>query len=156
MRSSLLVNTHSSLYTQSNNRNNEHQISSEDPVAKDFCLVTLSRVQNSWRVYSCPEETWNPSRRKILILCLVSFLFTVAVNFSKPSIETVSWFFESYFLLTLIWKVMFEFDNVQINIGFLYNITFFPALLLIFYPMVFGIQRDEDARMLEILFGIPD
>lgn len=48
------------------------------------------------------------------------------------------------------------FDNVEINIGFLYEITFFPALLLIFYPMVFGIQRDEDARILEILFGIPD
>ena len=48
------------------------------------------------------------------------------------------------------------FDNVEINIGFLYEITFFPALLLIFYPMVFGIQRDEDARMLEILFGIPN
>jgi hypothetical protein len=48
------------------------------------------------------------------------------------------------------------FNNVEINIAFLYDITFFPALLLIFYPMVFGIQRDEDARMLEILFGIPD
>ncbi|MCR9288617.1 hypothetical protein OAF63_02980 [Saprospiraceae bacterium] len=48
------------------------------------------------------------------------------------------------------------FDNVEINIAFLYEITFFPAILLIFYPMVFGIQRDEDARMLEILFGIPD
>jgi hypothetical protein len=48
------------------------------------------------------------------------------------------------------------YDNVEINIGFMYEITFFPALLLIFYPMVFGIQRDEDARMLEILFGIPD
>ncbi|GLR19860.1 hypothetical protein GCM10007940_44760 [Portibacter lacus] len=48
------------------------------------------------------------------------------------------------------------FDNVEINIAFLYDITFFPALLLIFYPMVFGIQRDDDARMLEILFGIPD
>jgi hypothetical protein len=48
------------------------------------------------------------------------------------------------------------YDIVEINIGFMYEITFFPALLLIFYPMVFGIQRDEDARMLEILFGIPD
>ncbi len=48
------------------------------------------------------------------------------------------------------------FDNVQIDIGLLYELTFFPAILLIFYPMVFGIQRDEDARMLEILFGIPD
>ncbi len=52
--------------------------------------------------------------------------------------------------------VVSVFDNVELNIAFLYEITFFPALLLIFYPMVFGIQRDEDARMLEILFGIPD
>ena len=32
----------------------------------------------------------------------------------------------------------------------------FPCLLLIFYPAVFGIQNDEDSRILEILFGIPD
>ncbi len=56
----------------------------------------------------------------------------------------------------VFFMVVSVFDNVEINIGFLYEITFFPALLLIFYPMVFGIQRDEDARMLEILFGIPD
>lgn len=48
------------------------------------------------------------------------------------------------------------YDNVETDISFLYDITFFPALLLIFYPMVFGIQRDDDARMLEILFGIPN
>ena len=28
--------------------------------------------------------------------------------------------------------------------------------MLIFYPAVFGIQNDEDSRILEILFGIPD
>lgn len=56
----------------------------------------------------------------------------------------------------IFFMVISIFDNTEINIGFLYDITFFPALLLIFYPMVFGIQKDEDARMLEILFGIPD
>jgi len=56
----------------------------------------------------------------------------------------------------IFFMVISVFDNTDINIAFLYDITFFPALLLIFYPMVFGIQRDEDARMLEILFGIPD
>lgn len=65
-----------------------------------------------------------------------------------------------FLLAALAFYVLFMmisvFDNVEINIAFLYDITFFPALLLIFYPMVFGIQRDEDARMLEILFGIPD
>lgn len=56
----------------------------------------------------------------------------------------------------IFFMVISVFDNEEINIGFMYEITFFPALLLIFYPMVFGIQRDEDARMLEILFGIPN
>ena len=72
--------------------------------------------------------------------------------------------FAGRFFLFLLAAILFYgffmvvsvFDNVEINIGFMYEITFFPALLLIFYPMVFGIQRDDDARMLEILFGIPD
>ncbi|PHN05187.1 hypothetical protein [Flavilitoribacter nigricans] len=56
----------------------------------------------------------------------------------------------------IFFMVVSVFDNVDINIGTLYELTFFPGILLIFYPTVFGIQRDEDARMLEILFGIPD
>lgn len=37
-----------------------------------------------------------------------------------------------------------------------YGLLMFPALLLIFYPTVFGIQNDADMRTLEIIFGIPD
>ncbi len=37
-----------------------------------------------------------------------------------------------------------------------YEHLFFPAILLIFYPAAFGIQNDADARILEILFGIPN
>lgn len=39
---------------------------------------------------------------------------------------------------------------------FVYDILLFPAILLIFYPMTFGIQNDVDSGILEILFGIPD
>ncbi len=39
---------------------------------------------------------------------------------------------------------------------FVYSCLLFPAMLLIFYPMTFGIQNDVDAGILEILFGIPD
>ena len=31
-----------------------------------------------------------------------------------------------------------------------------PGLLLVFYPTAFGIQNDVNARMIEILFGIPN
>jgi hypothetical protein len=37
-----------------------------------------------------------------------------------------------------------------------YYFLLFPAVLLIFYPSVYAIQADADARMLETLFGVPD
>lgn len=42
------------------------------------------------------------------------------------------------------------------TMGTLYYQLLFPALLLVFFPTVYGIQSDEDARMLEILFSIPN
>ncbi|MDH5399250.1 MAG: hypothetical protein OEX02_13960 [Cyclobacteriaceae bacterium] len=37
-----------------------------------------------------------------------------------------------------------------------YYLLLFPGILLVFYPATFGIQNDEDTRILEILFGIPN
>ena len=38
----------------------------------------------------------------------------------------------------------------------MYEVLLFPGILLVFYPSVFGIQNDQDARTIEILFGIPN
>ena len=48
------------------------------------------------------------------------------------------------------------FSGNMVTSGTIYNLLLYPGLLLIFYPTVFGIQNDEDNRILEILFGIPD
>ncbi|MDP2336924.1 MAG: hypothetical protein Q8N05_10855 [Bacteroidota bacterium] len=48
------------------------------------------------------------------------------------------------------------YDNNLIDEGFIYGLQIMPGILLIFYPMTFGIQNDLDAGILEILFGIPD
>ncbi len=37
-----------------------------------------------------------------------------------------------------------------------YRLLLVPGILLIFYPITFGIQNDIDSRMIEILFGIPN
>lgn len=42
------------------------------------------------------------------------------------------------------------------DVSNLYYQLLFPALLLVFFPTVYGIQNDEDARILEILFSIPN
>lgn len=47
-------------------------------------------------------------------------------------------------------------NQQNISDGTIYNQLIFPGILLIFYPSVFGIQNDDDSRMLEILFGIPN
>ena len=47
-------------------------------------------------------------------------------------------------------------DGEQIDEEFIYGLQIMPGILLVFYPMTFGIQNDLDAGILEILFGIPD
>jgi len=48
------------------------------------------------------------------------------------------------------------YENNVIDEAFIYGLQIMPGILLIFYPMTFGIQNDLDAGILEILFGIPD
>lgn len=48
------------------------------------------------------------------------------------------------------------FSDDQIGVDDIYYQLIFPGILLMFFPTVFGIQNDEDARILEILFGIPN
>jgi len=58
--------------------------------------------------------------------------------------------FFGFFMFQSAW------NRTEINEGLIYELLLFPCVLLIFYPAVFGIQNDEDARILELLFGIPD
>ena len=61
-----------------------------------------------------------------------------------------SFAFFGYFMFDVVW------NKGEINEASIYMMLFFPCLLLIFYPVVFGIQNDEDNRILEIIFGIPN
>lgn len=38
----------------------------------------------------------------------------------------------------------------------IFDTIIFPGILIIFYPVIFSIQNDKDARMLEIVFGVPN
>lgn len=58
-----------------------------------------------------------------------------------------------FFLFVAVQMVL---DRTTMSEEMVYNALIFPGILLIFYPSVFGIQNDDDSRMLEILFGIPN
>jgi len=66
------------------------------------------------------------------------------------------WFLLSAFAFFAFFMFQQAWNRAEINEGSIYSLLMFPCLLLIFYPVVFGIQNDEDNRILEIIFGIPN
>ena len=48
------------------------------------------------------------------------------------------------------------FSDNEITMATGYNMLLVPSILLIFYPTCFGIQNDQDAKIIEIIFGIPN
>ena len=48
------------------------------------------------------------------------------------------------------------FADTEITSATGYNMMLVPSVLLIFYPTCFGIQNDQDAKIIEIIFGIPN
>lgn len=66
-----------------------------------------------------------------------------------------------YFLLAafaffLLVTTINLFSSSNIDEEGIFYLLLFPGMLLTFYPTVFGIQNDDDNRMLEIIFGIPN
>lgn len=62
----------------------------------------------------------------------------------------ISLLFFCYFMF------MSAYSGSQLSEETVYNQIIFPALLLIFYPTVYGLQKDEESKILEILFCIPN
>ncbi len=66
------------------------------------------------------------------------------------------WFVLASLVFYILLSIQLVFNQPGFNSSNVYGILFFPGILLVFYPTVFGIQNDADSRILEILFGIPD
>jgi hypothetical protein len=66
------------------------------------------------------------------------------------------WFLAGSVLFYLGLSVIYVFSNDVSRMNDLYGVFLFSGILLVFYPSVFGIQNDQDARTIEILFGIPN
>jgi len=66
------------------------------------------------------------------------------------------WFILAGFAFFALFMFQAVWNGSEINEELIYGLLLFPSTLLVFYPSVFGIQNDEDARILELLFGIPN
>jgi hypothetical protein len=66
------------------------------------------------------------------------------------------WFLTGSVVFYLGLSVIYVFSHDVASMDDLYGTFLFSGLLLVFYPSAFGIQNDQDARTIEILFGIPN
>src|SRR4030042_1423582 len=79
-------------------------------------------------------------------------LYNLRIIFANKFI----WFLAGSVIFYLGISVIYVFDKDISDMRDLYGTFLFSGVLLIFYPSVFGIQNDQDARTIEILFGIPN
>ncbi len=90
--------------------------------------------------------------KNLLIIVTRMIRYNLKIIFANRFI----WFLISAFAFFAFFSVQNVLQGNLIVDGTIYNLLIFPGILLIFYPSAFGIQNDDDSRMLEILFGIPN
>jgi hypothetical protein len=79
-------------------------------------------------------------------------LYNLRIVFANKFI----WFLAGSILFYLGLSVIYVFSEDISRMQDLYGVFIFSGILLVFYPSVFSIQNDQDARTIEILFGIPN
>ena len=90
--------------------------------------------------------------RNSLIVLVRMIRYNLKIIFANRFV----WFLLSAFAFFVFFAIQSVLEGNTIDDGSIYNLLIFPGILLIFYPSAFGIQNDDDSRMLEILFGIPN
>jgi hypothetical protein len=88
----------------------------------------------------------------VLNLVQKMILYNLRIIFANRFI----WFLAGSIVFYLGLSVIYVFDQDVSNMRDLYGVFLFSGVLLVFYPTAFGIQNDQDARTIEILFGIPN
>lgn len=66
------------------------------------------------------------------------------------------YFILAAFIFFLVFGTIMALEDGEMDMEDIFGLLAFPAILLVFFPSVFGIQSDADQRTLEIIFGIPD
>jgi hypothetical protein len=94
----------------------------------------------------------NKTLYNYLVLVWKMILYNLRIIFANKFI----WFLAGSIAFYLGLSVIYVFSNDVSKVSDLYGVFMFSGILLVFYPSVFGIQNDQDARTIEILFGIPN
>lgn len=88
----------------------------------------------------------------ISILIYKMIVYNLRIIFANKFI----WFLAGSTAFFLGLSVIYSFSEDVSKMSDLFGVFLFCGILLVFYPSVFGVQNDQDARTTEILFGIPN
>jgi hypothetical protein len=92
-----------------------------------------------------------------IVFSLSSLTYRVIkLNFRIVFANKFVWFLVASIGFYLLLSAIYIFNEDQMRMQDMYGILLFSGILIVFYPSVFGIQNDQDARTIEILFGIPN
>ncbi|HEX2920383.1 MAG TPA: hypothetical protein VHO50_04375 [Bacteroidales bacterium] len=94
----------------------------------------------------------NKKIHNLITLVSKMVLYNLRIIFANKFI----WFLAGAVIFWMGLSVIYVLEADMPKMSDLYEIFMIFGLLLVFYPSVFGIQNDQDARTIEILFGIPD
>jgi hypothetical protein len=92
------------------------------------------------------------SLRNYFIIIYKMIIYNLRIIFANKFI----WFLAGSILFYMGLSVFYVYTKDVSKMEDLYGIFLFSGILLVFYPSVFGVQNDQDARTIEILFGIPN
>jgi hypothetical protein len=90
--------------------------------------------------------------RNYYIIIYKMIIYNLRIIFANKFI----WFLIGSILFYVGLSIFYVFTKDVSKMEDMYGIFLFSGILLVFYPSVFGIQNDQDARTIEILFGIPN
>jgi len=90
--------------------------------------------------------------KSYLFLLYKLITYNIKVIFANKFVYFVAAAFLFFGFIILITVL----DDPNFNEAVIFGFLVFPGLLLIFYPMAYGIQNDDDSKMLETIFGIPN
>lgn len=90
--------------------------------------------------------------KSYLLLLYRLITYNVKVIFANKFV----YFVLAAFLFFALIITIAIFDDPDFNEAVIFGFLVFPGLLLVFYPMAYGIQNDDDSKMLETIFGIPN
>jgi hypothetical protein len=92
------------------------------------------------------------SLRNYFIIIYKMIIYNLRIIFANKFI----WFLAGSILFYIGLSIYYVYTKDVSKMEDLYGIFLFSGILLVFYPSVFGVQNDQDARTIEILFGIPN